>query len=77
MLTSEGKYQSLTLLEDNKYPKEKEAQLNSYPEVDSSEKTEEELCTNTKAGNLIKQFLHGVMINKLEIINSQFFEFCI
>ncbi len=53
MLTSEGKDQSLTLLEDNKYPKEKEEQLNSYPEVDSSEKTEEELCTNTKAGNLI------------------------
>jgi hypothetical protein len=78
MLTCEGKDQCLTLLEDNKYPKEKEEQqLDFHKEVNSAEKTEEELSTTTKAGNPIKLFLQGIFNNKLYIICSQFFEFCI
>jgi hypothetical protein len=71
MLTSDGIDQSLTLLEDNKYPKEKEEQqLDFHKEVNSAEKTEEELSTTTKAGNPIKLFLQGIFNNKLYIICS-------
>ncbi len=52
MLTSEGKDQSLTLLEE-------EQQLDFHKEVNSAEKTEEELSTTTKAGNPIKLFFTG------------------
>ena len=65
MLPQDEKNYSLTLLEDNSSNENKEQPPIPHQEVDLAEKTEDELCTNTEAGEAFEVWSIWVSIKLL------------